>query len=160
MTARRTLETVHRVGLAVLLLVVAAGGCTWGNEKPDPTSTTSSGADTTVRPENLSGQPQGATLRMAPGRAVARFRISALDPPTHVFAVRIVAPASADVGVWMRTAPPPGRLLRVLDSTRIEDWCNVRQRRSVCRLTFPELEAQREGPWTVIVGSALALPRR
>jgi hypothetical protein len=73
----------------------------------------------------------------------------ALDPPTHVFDVRIVAPASADVRVRMRTAN--GRLLRILDSTRIADWCQLRRGRSVCLVTFPLLEAQREGLWTVIV---------
>jgi hypothetical protein len=150
LAARRTLETVHRVALAVPLLLLAASAC-WGNEQSEPTSASPSGADLIAPLETLSGQSQGATLKMAPGRSVARFRVSALDPPTHVFDVRIIAPASADVGVWMRTAPPPSRLLHVLDSTRLKDWCKVRSGRSVCKLTFPELEAQREGPWTVIV---------
>lgn len=134
----------------VLLFLLAAGGCSWGNETTESTSTPID-TDTVAPQEALSGQPQGATLRMASGHSVARFKITALDPPTHVFDVRIVAPTSANLVVRMRTAPPPGRLLRIFDPTQTEDFCKVRRRTSVCSLPFPQLEAQREGPWTVIV---------
>jgi hypothetical protein len=135
--------------LTVLLLLVVAGGCAWGDERAARNSPTRSGANATKARENYFGQSQGATLRMASGHSTARFKITALAPPTHVFDVRIVAPASADVRVRMRTSN--GRLLRILDSTRIADWCQVRRSRSVCLLMFPLLEAQREGLWTVIV---------
>jgi hypothetical protein len=86
---------------------------------------------------------------MAGGRSRATFNVVALDPPTHVFDVRVVAPASADIQIRMRTAN--GRLLYILDSTRSKDWCKVRHRRSVCQLPFPKLEAQLGGQWTVMV---------
>jgi hypothetical protein len=133
----------------VLVLLLVAGGCTWGNEKTEPISPTRSVPDTATGPESFSGQPQGATFRMAPGRSTARFKITALDPPTHVYDVRIVAPDSADVGVRIHTWY--GGTLHVLGSTRDPDWCKVRRRRSVCQLPFPLLEAQRPGLWTVIV---------
>jgi hypothetical protein len=125
------------------------GGCTWGNEETEPVSTTRSATDAATGPENLSGTPQGATFRMAPGRSTVRFKITALDPPTHVYDVRIVAPDSADIGVRIHTWY--GTTLHVLGSTRDPDWCKVRRRRSVCQLSFPLLEAQRPGLWTVIV---------
>jgi hypothetical protein len=86
---------------------------------------------------------------MTRGHSRAKFIVIALDPPTHVFDIRIVAPESADVRVRMRTAN--GRLLYILDSTQSKDWCKVRHRRSICQLPFPKLEAQLGGRWTVIV---------
>jgi hypothetical protein len=149
LSTRRTLETVHRVGLTVLLLLAVAGGCTSGNERAETNSPIRSGAATTDGLKSLSGQSQGATLRMASGRSTATFQVTALDPPTHVFDVRVAAPASADFRVRMRTSD--GALLHILDSTRSADWCQVRRDRSVCFLPFPLLEARREGLWTVIV---------
>jgi hypothetical protein len=133
----------------VLLLLLVAGGCTSGNEKTEPTSSTRGNQQTVAGRENLVGQSQGATLTMARGHSRAKFNVIALDPPTHVFDVRIVAPESADVRVRMRTAN--GRLLYILDSTQSKDWCKVRHRRSICQLPFPKLEAQLGGRWTVIV---------
>jgi hypothetical protein len=75
--------------------------------------------------------------------------VTALDPPTHTTHVEIVAPASADVGVRIRTWY--GQYLGVVTSTKNTDWCHLRPRVSVCQVGFPLLEAQRGGPWTVIV---------
>lgn len=138
-------------GVALTLLVLLnAGGCSpGGNGNPSPNPTLSSAAETVASAETLTGKSQGATLTMARGHSRARFNVIALDPPTHVFDVRIVAPQSADVRVRMRTAN--GRLLHVLDSTRSKDWCEVRRGRSICQLPFPALEAQLGGRWTVIV---------
>jgi hypothetical protein len=96
----------------------------------------------------LTARPQVGVLRMAAGHAIARFQIMALAPPKHSFDVRVVAPASADIGVRIRTWY--GQALRVLDSTRDRGSCRVRRKRSVCSLAFPRLEAQRAGCWTVI----------
>jgi hypothetical protein len=138
-------------GVALTLLVLlAAGGCSrGGNGNPSPDPTLSSGAETVAQAKTLSGKSQGATLTMARGHSRARFNVIALDPPTHVFDVRIVAPEWADVRVRMRTAN--GRLLHILESTRSKDWCKVRHGHSVCQLPFPALEAQLGGRWTVIV---------
>jgi hypothetical protein len=139
---------VRGAGSTLLVLLLVVGGCT-GNEETEPVPSTRSATDAATGPENLSGTPQGATLRMAPGRSTVRFQITALDPPTHVYDVRIAAPASANVGVRIYTWY--GATLHVLGSTRNPDWCKVRRRRSVCQLPFPLLEAQRPGLWTVIV---------
>jgi hypothetical protein len=139
-----------RVVALMLLALLVAGGCSGGrNGNTRPTPILGGGAETTAQSERLAGKSQGATLTMARGRSKARFNITGLDPPTHVFDVRVVAPASADVRVRMRTAN--GRLLHVLDSTRNKDWCKVRHRRAICQLPFPALEAQLGGRWTVIV---------
>jgi hypothetical protein len=63
--------------------------------------------------------------------------------------VKIAAPARADVAVRIDTWY--GVHLGVEDSTTNDKaFCAVRDNRSVCDLPFPELEAQRAGPWTVI----------
>jgi hypothetical protein len=134
---------VRIVALTLVALLVAGGCSGGGNGSARPTPTLDGGAETTARAERLSGKSQGATLTIARGRSRARFNVTALDPPTHVFDVRIVAPASADVRIRMRTAN--GRLLYILDSTRSKDWCKVRHGRSTCRLPFPRLEAHSEG---------------
>jgi hypothetical protein len=74
--------------------------------------------------------------------------ITALAPPRHHYDIRIVAPASADVGVHILTWYEQS--LDVIASTRSKAWCHVRARRSICFLPFPRLEAQLAGPWTVI----------
>lgn len=59
-----------------------------------------------------------------------------------------MAPAAADVAVRMHTWY--GADLGVADSTKYDQSCTMTGERSVCELLFPELEAQRAGPWTVI----------
>jgi hypothetical protein len=137
------------VALTLLVLLVAGGCSRGGNGNPSPSPTSTAEEEPVVQAETLSGKPQGATLTMTRGHSRAKFIVIALDPPTHVFDIRIVAPESADVRVRMRTAN--GRLLYILDSTQSKDWCKVRHRRSICQLPFPKLEAQLGGRWTVIV---------
>jgi hypothetical protein len=97
----------------------------------------------------LEGKPQGRSLRLPEGRASRRFTITAFDPPTHTYDVRVVTRASADLGVQMRTWY--GQPLQVLDSIRGDSICHIRLGRADCFLAFPALEAQRAGEWTVIV---------
>jgi hypothetical protein len=152
---------VRRVSFTslVLAVVVTMGGCDrGGGEEAKPNPRPSNGSDTTTDPESLSGVPQGATLRLPRGQATATFEVTALDPPTHTYDVGIVAPASADVRVRIRTWY--GQQLRVLDSTKDTESCHARLRVSVCHTFFPLLEAQRAGPWTVIVTKRSARPAR
>jgi hypothetical protein len=97
----------------------------------------------------LEGKPQVGVLRLGDGRASARFTVTALDPPTHTYDVRVQSAASADISVSMRTWY--GQRLRVLDSIESDRACRTRRGRADCNFAFPALEAQRPGRWTVIV---------
>jgi hypothetical protein len=96
----------------------------------------------------LEGKPQRQTLRLAAGNATGRFEVTAFDPPTHTYDVRVRTDASADISVWIRTWY--GQHLRVLDSIEGDSSCHVRNGEADCLFFFPALEAQRAGPWTVI----------
>ncbi len=99
--------------------------------------------------ERLAGRPQVGVLHLDRGDWSARFTISALSPPTHTYDIKIVTPARVDLAVRIHTWY--GVDLGVEDSTTTDKQsCAVRGGRSVCDLLFPELEAQRAGPWTVI----------
>lgn len=97
----------------------------------------------------LEGKPQVGVLRLPAGRVSGRFTVTALDPPTHTYDVRVETAASADIRVSMRTWY--GQRLHVLDSVENDLSCHVRRGRAECLAAFPALEAQRAGPWTVIV---------
>lgn len=104
----------------------------------------------------LEGKPQIGVLKLGPGRSSARFAVTALDPPTHTYDVRVRTEASADISVRMRTWY--GQSLRVLESVGDELSCHVRGGRADCISAFPALEAQRPGPWTVIVNKQSGPP--
>jgi hypothetical protein len=97
----------------------------------------------------LEGKPQVGVLRLGDGPRSARFIVTALDPPTHTYDVRVNSVASADISVSVRTWY--GQRLRVLDSIEEDRACRTRQGRVDCNFAFPALEAQRPGRWTVIV---------
>jgi hypothetical protein len=98
----------------------------------------------------LGGHPQVGVLRLQAGRSSAHFKITALSPPHHTYNVQIIAPAATDLAVRIRTWY--GVDLGVTDSTTKEKdkLCKASANRIVCNYLFPELEAQRAGPWTVI----------
>jgi hypothetical protein len=97
----------------------------------------------------LEGKPQVGVVRLRGGRSTARFRVRALDPPTHTYDVRVRTRATADIAVSMLTWY--GQRLRVLDSIEADRSCHVKRGRADCAFYFPALEAQRPGPWTVMV---------
>lgn len=97
----------------------------------------------------LEDKPQVGLLRLGDGRASARFAVTALDPPTHTYDIRVDTVASADISVGIRTWY--GQRLRVLDSIKKDSGCQARRGRARCNFAFPALEAQRPGRWTVIV---------
>ncbi len=127
-----------------VLLIAACGG---GGHGREPGTHVQRNGRQPIEP--LADHPQLGILRLRAGHRSAHFVITALAPPEHTFDVKIVAPARADVAVRIRTWY--GVDLGVEDSTtRDKAFCAVKGRRSVCDLLFPELEAQRAGPWTVI----------
>jgi hypothetical protein len=97
----------------------------------------------------LEGKPQKQTLRLGPGPATRRFQVTAFDPPTHTYDVHVRTDAGADISVQMRTWY--GQRLRILDAIERDSSCHVRNGKADCLFAFPALEAQRAGPWTVIV---------
>jgi hypothetical protein len=143
--SKRTLLTLCESATAFLALSVVIPACQNGE------SGSSSLADSSAAREDrqLVGEAQGHSLEMNRGRSVVRFPITALPPPEHTFDVYVEAPATADVGVRMRTWY--GQRLSVLRSTRDRTSCSIRGRHVVCQLAFPRLEAQRPGEWTVVV---------
>jgi hypothetical protein len=96
----------------------------------------------------LEGKPQRGSLRLAAGRTTGRFKVTAFDPRTHTYDVRVRTDASADISVRMRTWY--GQQLRVLGSIEGNSSCHVRAGEADRLSYFPALEAQRAGPWTVI----------
>lgn len=106
--------------------------------------------------ESLEGKPQASVLRLGAGRSAARFTVTALNPPTHTYDVRVRTQSSADISVRIRTWY--GQSLRVLDSVGDDLSCNVKRGHADCVSAFPALEAQRAGPWTVIVSKRSGPP--
>jgi hypothetical protein len=112
-----------------------------------------------VRPpiEPLAEYPQVGVLHLRDGHWSDHFLITALAPLSHTYDVKIVAPARVDVAVRIHTWY--GVDLGVEPSTVTDkQFCTVRGPRSVCDLPFPELEAQRAGPWTVIAADRSRSP--
>jgi hypothetical protein len=142
--SKRTLLTLCDSATALLALSIVIPACLSGE------SGSGSLVDSSAAREDLQlvGEAQGHSLEMNAGRSVVRFPITAPPPPEHTFDVYIEAPATADVGVRIRTWY--GQRLTVLRSTRDRTSCSIRGRH-VCRLAFPRLEAQRPGEWTVVV---------
>lgn len=101
-----------------------------------------------AKKEPLDGRPQIGVLSLHRGSASAGFTITALAPPRHTYDVQITAPARVNVAVRIHTWY--GVDLGVVDSTHEPQWCKASGARSTCSLLFPELEAQRAGPWRVI----------
>jgi hypothetical protein len=101
-----------------------------------------------ISPAQLLDRAQQAVLLLPRGRSTAQFVITALPPPTHIWTVLISASASADFEVHIRTWY--GTWLGVLPTTHNHEWCRNAGTEVRCALTFPELEAQRAGSWTVI----------
>ena len=100
--------------------------------------------------EALAGRPQIGYLRLPAGQSSARFTITALAPPTHTYDVFVETTASADVSVYFKTWY--GQTLGAQYSTQgtLASNCVVTGTRMACLSHFPELGAQRAGPWTVI----------
>jgi hypothetical protein len=143
--SKRTLLSFCNSATALLAFSIVISACQSGE------SGSGSVVDSSAIREDrqLVGEAQGHSLEMNPGRSVVRFPITAPPPPEHTFDVYIEAPATADVGVRIRTWY--GQRLSVLTSTRDRTWCSIRWRHVICRLAFPRLEAQRPGEWTVVV---------
>ncbi len=83
------------------------------------------------------------------GRSLAQYRITAPSPAKYGFDVTVIAPASADVGVSIRTwygAIFPS----ILTSMHDPGSCRTRGSQDMCFERFPRLEAQRAGTWTVV----------
>jgi hypothetical protein len=95
------------------------------------------------------GRPQAASLVLPAGRSSAQYRIMAPSPAEYGFDVTVIAPASAEVGVSIRTwygAIFPS----ILTSTHDPASCRAHGSQDVCFERFPLLEAQRAGTWTVV----------
>ena len=100
--------------------------------------------------ESPSGRPQIGNLRLSAGQSSAHFTITALSPPTHTYNVLVETAASADVSVYFQTWY--GQTLGAQYSTQgtLASDCVVTGTRMACLSHFPELGAERAGPWTVI----------
>jgi len=130
-----------------LMVALAAAGCTIGggnhrsapNPGTNPARTSAAAAD----------RPQAASLALPAGRSSAQYRITAPSPAQYQFDVTVTAPASADIGVSIRTWY--GAVLpSILDSTHDPAWCRIRGSQVACFEQFPLLPAQRAGTWTVV----------
>lgn len=84
-------------------------------------------------------------------RSARTLKITAPDPPTHTWEVRIEQPSSAAVAVRIRTWY--GNDFHVFDSSAGSEssGCEPRGARRLCVARFPALEAQRAGTWTLVV---------
>lgn len=136
------------------LVALLSGACERGN----PAEGSSTAAVQQRDAAALVGKPQSQTIMMAAGPSTAHFAITAIAPPQHTWDVHVDAPTRADLAVRIRTWY--GQRLRVLGTTRDRTSCEIRDRRSVCSMAFPRLEAQRSGKWTVIVVKRSLPPAR
>jgi hypothetical protein len=152
--SKRALLTLCQSAIALLTLSSVIPACQNG-ESGNRSLVDSSAAR---EDRKLVGEAQGHSLEMTGTRSVVRFPITAPPPPEHTFDVYIEAPATADVGVRIRTWY--GQRLSVLRSTHDRTWCSPRGRHVVCRLAFPRLEVQRPGEWTVVVNKRSRPPAR
>ena len=128
------------------VLVLAATGCTGGggNHRSVP----GPGRNPARTPAGA-GRPQAARLVLPAGRSSAQYQITAPSPAQYGFDVTVMAPASADVSLSIRTwygAIFPS----ILTSTHDPASCRTRGSQNVCFERFPLLEAQRAGTWTVV----------
>lgn len=132
-------QTTRQRVSAVCVTAVVLGACGGG---------TITSPATLAKTNPLFGRPQVGVLFLHRGAASAGFTITALSPPHHTYEVRITAPARVNVAVRIHTWY--GVELGVEDSTHDAQWCKVTGAQATCSLLFPELEAQRPGPWRVI----------
>lgn len=139
----------RRSALTVIcvILALAAAGCTSGNHRSAPnTGASPARASAAV---DAAGRPQAASLMLPAGRSSAQYQITAPSPAQYEFNETVIAPASADISVSIRTwygAIFPS----ILDSTH-DPGCQVRGSEVACFEQFPLLPAQRAGAWTVVV---------
>jgi hypothetical protein len=88
-------------------------------------------------------------LKLKRGRSSARFTLLAPNPPQHTFTVAAdIAPRDSKINIEIVTWY--GQQLHVLRAAD-RSWCHLAAQRARCQLPFPALEAQRAGPWTVVV---------
>lgn len=127
------------------VLALAAGACACGGGSDRGAQ---SHGENTARTRAAAEQAQAASLVLPAGRSSAWYRITAPSPARYAFDVTVAAPASADVGVTIRTWY--GAIFSILSSTRDPGVCRRRGSQDICFERFPLLEAQRAGTWTVI----------
>ena len=128
------------------VLVLGATGCAGGGGNHG--SVRGPGSNPAPTPA-VAGRPRAASLVLPAGRSSAQYPITAPSPAQYGFDVTVTAPASADVGVSIRTwygAVFPS----ILTSTHDPASCRTRGSQDVCFERFPLLEAQRAGTWTVV----------
>jgi hypothetical protein len=102
-------------------------------------------------------QPQAATLVLPSGRSSAHYRITAPSPARYGFDVTVAAPASATVGVIIRTWY--GAIFSsILTSTHDRGVCRRRGSQDICFERFPQLEGERAGTWTVVASKRSGPP--
>jgi hypothetical protein len=101
---------------------------------------------TPVSLESLVGRPQDAVLRLARGRSMAHFEITAV--PHDTWDVRISAPVSADFEV--DALKSDGEQLHLLETTHQREACANTGTRVHCFLRFAIGANQTPGRWTVI----------
>lgn len=94
------------------------------------------------------GRPQSALLSLPRGESSSSYRITAPSPARYAFDVKVTAPASATVGLHIRTWY--GDVFSVLSSTNERASCRASGLNDICTLGFPLLPAQRAGVWTVV----------
>lgn len=128
-----------------VMLALAATGCTGGdgNHRSAPNPSTNPART------SAADRPQAASLALPAGRSSAQYQITAPSPAQYEFNETVIAPASADISVSIRTwygAIFPS----ILDSTH-DPGCQIRGSEVACFEQFPLLPAQRAGTWTVVV---------
>ena len=124
--------------IALLVLVGSLVSCSHSGSSGVPSST-----------GPLQAGPLSGSAALGAGQQVGRFTILALDPSKQPFTVTVRKPRRADVSVTVDTAYRA--VLHIFDSVDQSDACRPGGAGVVCRLSFPILEAQHGGQWTVVV---------
>jgi hypothetical protein len=146
------------VVLAAALAVVT--GCTH-DTKEEPSAVTDEERQPPSAPSTQRGNSGparllwGQSFALPESRSTRRFRLTAPDPATHSFQVRIEQqPASPQVFVRIRTLfgelsvfDPNVQPFVTNDAIRCEDRGAGRS----CLMTFPNFLAERAGRWTVVI---------
>jgi hypothetical protein len=137
-------------------VLIALGGTGCGGAGPAMPATAKA-------PARKSGsaalKPQRALLSLPIGRSSVHFRIKAPSPARYIFDIALDLPAAAHIVVQFRTWY--GAVLDILDyrpgeqsesSTVMRSTgCEANGSRLKCMQHYPLLEAQKAGPWTIVV---------
>ncbi len=107
---------------------------------------------------SLDGRPQVGILHLAQGSSTSHFTVTAISPPTHTYEVLVQTSPSAALAVHIHTWY--GTTLGVQYATHgtLASNCEVKRSQLDCLSHFPELGAERSGPWSVFASKKSGPP--